>query len=102
MPGFGASAEHKGGPASDGADLTRVDDFSAGLDTGTKEGVGCATDEEAFGFCQNQQVLGIFELHREWLFAVSVFACLKNVAAYRSVGSGDREVNHELDLGMCQ
>ena len=36
MPGFGASAEHKGCPASDGADLTRVYDFSAGLDTGAK------------------------------------------------------------------
>ena len=51
MPRFGASAEHKGSPTSDGADLAGIDDFSAGLDTGTKKGVGCATDEQALRFC---------------------------------------------------
>ena len=93
VPGFGATTHHKGGGADGATNPAVIDEFAAGLQTGTEEGVRSATDAHAFGFGVSEHFLGVGTIYGEGLFVVDRFASGDGLQGDFAVGSGDGEID---------
>lgn len=102
VPGFGTTPHHKGGGADGATNPAVIDEFAAGLQARTKEGVRGTADAHTFGFGVAEHFLGVGTIDSEGLFVVDRFASGDGGEGHFAMSSRDGEIDDKRNRRIGQ
>ena len=78
MPALMSVADHLRCCTDGAADKAVINQFTAGLDSGTQEGIGSASQQKAFFLCQSNEFFSFFKGGSQRFFTVNMLSGQKS------------------------
>ena len=102
MPGFHAMTGHDKATADRSTDQAPIDQFTAGLNAGTHEGVGCTADCEAEFLGKAYQFFTFFQIGAQGLFRINMLAGQQSSLGNFKMLIGTGQVKYDIDLRISK